>query len=306
MNTPFYGIKTKKALSKKLCLDIDLRNNKICNNYDVSLINREDPHKKPRVIEQPLGPLKHVHTRVFELLNTIELPEYLVSKRGSSYILNHKQHLSKTHFYQIDLNKFFPMCSFKYIYHFFHKDLQMSPDVAYIMTDFLTINYNSFKLPQNIHQVIKDAEKDNNLQFPMRRLPTGSCVSSLLAFLSYKTMFDKLHSLAISNNILMTLYVDDITFSKKGRFPKHFFRDVKSIVRHHGHKLNSRKTKVLTNCNINITGVIINKSGAVCAPNKLHFKLKSSKKLLHSRPSTINTLKHKGIERAIEQIFEIS
>src|SRR6266542_2197322 len=64
---------------------------------------------KYRDLLVPIYPLKLAQQRINDLLQNIDLPDYMfgsIPKRN--HIINAQQHLNQTHFLTIDLKKFFP------------------------------------------------------------------------------------------------------------------------------------------------------------------------------------------------------
>ena len=68
--------------------------------------------------------------------------------------------------------------------------LLTSPDVAKLLSDITTLNY----------------------------IPTGSPSSQILAYFAYEEMFINMFNVSQEFNCKMTLYVDDLTFSKGNSF----------------------------------------------------------------------------------------
>ena len=75
------------------------------------------------------------------------------------------------------------------MYQFLQK-LLTSPDVAKLLSDITTLNY----------------------------IPTGSPSSQILAYFAYEEMFINMFNVSQEFNCKMTLYVDDLTFSKGNSF----------------------------------------------------------------------------------------
>lgn len=307
VNNPLYNLKSKKKLADLLFynkIGFQIEELSFINNYSVFVIESTQGEKvKKRIVETPRGMLKVTHDRIFKFLNRVNLPDYLISKKGSSYINNHLKHRENSNIYTIDIQKFYPMCSFYMVYNYFITHMKMSPDVAYIVSKILTIDYDKITSNEKVMSYFKDQEEINHIILPTKHIPTGSSVSTLLSFLSYREMFDEIYDFAKLHNIEMTVYVDDITFSTDSRFPRAFVSNVKSIITKYGHDYNRKKSKKLTrDKNKNITGVIVSKSKETKIPNKLHFKYKIAKRDLIKNPSKINEQRLNGIKEAMNQI----
>ncbi len=162
---------------------------------------------KPRRVEVPKAVLERVHRRLFTLLERIEKPDYLHSGRsGRSYVTNAKAHAGAVPLAKLDLKKFYPSVDGARVARFFGDRLRCSPDVAGLLTRLCVC--------------------DNHI-------PTGSCVSQLLAYYAAAPMFDELHELALAHGVRMTCYVDDLTFSGVGATPA-FLWKAKQVVDRHG------------------------------------------------------------------------
>jgi RNA-directed DNA polymerase len=157
---------------------------------------------------------------------------------------------------KIDVKKFFPSVSRAVIFNFFEGPLKCRRDVAGLLADILTYEAH---------------------------LPTGGAASPIIAYYSFKEMFDEIDNLARSRDITMTCYVDDMALSGS-RATKGLLREIQQIISKHGlkshkaHKFAASKPKV-------VTGVCITADGAR-VPNKLHLKIKNGFKTLLAAETT--------------------
>lgn len=141
------------------------------------------------------------------MLERIEKPDYLHSGvRGRSYISNAKVHIGAVPLVKLDLKKFYPSVDGARVFRFFTGPMRCSPDVAALLTRLCTYEDH---------------------------VPTGSCVSQLLAFYAAKPLFDELHSLAEGAGVRGSCYVDDLTWSGHGATPA-FLWAAKQVVHRHG------------------------------------------------------------------------
>ena len=196
------------------------------NNYHQFTIKQGE---KERLIQAPKAALEKVHRKLFTFLVRIEKPDYLHSGRKEhSYITNAKVHRGAVPLVKLDIKKFYPSIDGGRVYRFFTEILKCKPDVAGLLKRLCTIDGH---------------------------LPTGSCLSQLLAFYSAKPMFDELHQHAMTNEVRGTCYVDDLTWSGKNATPS-FLWGAKRIV--HSHGLAYHKDHVYTEHDKKVvTGVII-------------------------------------------------
>jgi hypothetical protein len=241
VDNPLYNLQNKKTLAALLFYDeagYMLQDIPFINNYNVFILENKlsNGEKKQRIVETPQGMLKTIHNRIFKFLNRLDLPDYLISKKNSSYINNHLVHKQNSHILTMDISKFYPMCSFAKVNWFFLNSMKMSEDTSYIISKILTINYDEMKIKEDVQTYFDSLKKNENIVFPREHIPTGSSVSNILSFLSYKDMFDKIYTLSLFRNIKMTVYVDDLTFSSDRKIPSEYIHEVKRIIKHYGHK----------------------------------------------------------------------
>jgi RNA-directed DNA polymerase len=129
------------------------------------------------------------------------------------------------------------------------------------------------------------------VQLNEAHLPTGGAASPIIAYYSFKNMFDEIDQLARSRNVTMTCYVDDMALSGP-RATKGLLREVQQIISRHGlkshkaHKFSASEPKV-------VTGVCIT-AGGPRVPNKLHLKIKNGFKSLSGVETPIEKAKILG------------
>lgn len=188
-SSPLHKLRTKRKLAQLLGTEVAVVNGLTRDtdrNYKVFPIRSG---RKQRWIQEPKPNLKRLHRRLFRLLQRIDTPDYLHSGvKGRSYMTNAAAHVGPHQVYKLDIKSFFPSVAPTHIYFFFHDLLNCSPDVAWKLRAICTIG---------------------------EHLPTGSCISQVVAFYAYKPLFDRLFDLAESHQLHMTCYVDDLTFSGK-------------------------------------------------------------------------------------------
>ncbi|MCP3670261.1 MAG: hypothetical protein GY814_07485 [Gammaproteobacteria bacterium] len=83
-------------------------------------------------------------------------------------------------------------------------------------------------------------------------------------------MFDKIYQLAVENDVRMTCYVDDLTFSGDA-VNSAFMFEVKKIIHHRGLKYHKECTFNATDPKL-VTGVIV-KQEQILVPNKLQLAI---------------------------------
>lgn len=201
---------------------------------------------KARAIQWPKRRLQKIHARVHTLLSRVAVPTYLHSAvEGKSYISNAAAHKAAVSLVKIDIKKFFPSVSRAAVFKFFVGPLRCRPDVAGLLADILTYSAH---------------------------LPTGGAASPILAYYSFKEMFDEIDRLARSRDVVMTCYVDDMALSGH-HANKGLLHEIQQIIArydlksHKAHRFSASSPKV-------VTGVCITADG-LRVPNKLHLKIKT-------------------------------
>jgi RNA-directed DNA polymerase len=208
-----------------------------------SIVNEKG---KARPIQWPKRRLQSVHARVHKLLSRVAVPKYLHSAvRGRSYVSNAAAHDPKMPTIKIDVKKFFPSVSRVVIFNFFVGPLKCRRDVAGLLADILTFDAH---------------------------LPTGSAASPIIAYYSFKPMFDEIAQFAESLGLSMTCYVDDMALSGP-RANKSVLYAIKGIVARHG--LKSHKAHAFSGSQPKVVTGVCNTAAGPRVPNKLHLKIKN-------------------------------
>jgi len=253
--SPLYRIRTKRKLADVLKADLSGIPNYT---HDTERHYKVFPIKtgtKSRWIQEPKTNLKRLHTRIFRLLQRIDVPAYLHSgTKGRSYVSNAEAHKGPLQVFKLDIKSFFPSVAPTHIYHFFHDVVQCAPDVAYQLRALCTYG---------------------------DQLPTGSCISQIVAFYAYKDLFDKLYQLADEHDLTMTCYVDDLTFSG-AVVPGQFRHKTKQAIKLAG--LSSHKEMFYGQTKKKlVTGVVID-GDRLRVSNKQRLSIYQTLKLFHGLP----------------------
>lgn len=198
-----------------------------------------------RIVQEPKDLLKGMHVRIATLLRRVATPNYLHSGIGKrSYISNARAHASQLPTIKLDIRKFYPSTKWGHVFRFFRNDMRCVPDVAGLLATICC--------------------------YRRRHLPTGSCLSQVLSFWTFKPLFDAIHAYCSTRGGVMTLYVDDITATianvSHGDI-KHVGRLVQQAGLDWGKGRLFAKGRLKT-----ITGVVM-KIETLRAPNRLHKKL---------------------------------
>ena len=200
---------------------------------------------KPRLIQEPLPKLDKIHSRVASLLCRIETIDGLHSgKKGRSNISNARAHLGLgKKVITADIKSFFPSTTRKNVFDFFYNSMRCAPDIADLLSKVLTYDDH---------------------------VPTGSRISMPLAYFANKKMFDEIESAAGKCGAMITIYVDDLTFSG-AMLQKNFIGRLETIAKKYGHKIHPAKTRFYAANEVKlITGAAI--KGNEITPRNKHLK----------------------------------
>lgn len=198
-----------------------------------------------RRIDAPHENLKKVQKRISDLLQRITPPDYLMAPvRQRSYVSNAAAHVGSRAFRLLDIENFFPSCTDKRVYWFFHSVMQCSSDVAAILTKLTT-----FK----------------------GYLPQGSPCSPILAYFAYVDMWEEINAVAKAGGCRLSIYADDITLSGEV-IHEHRVWAIKECLFRFGHSYSPRKERSLVDRPADITGVIV-AGEQLLLPNRQHKEM---------------------------------
>lgn len=283
---PLYGLKSKKMLRRLLCIE-DSKYMK--QDYVASMISPYiDKKGKPRLIEPPRKELKAIQRRIKYMLGQIAVPSNVFSGiKGRSYADNAVMHTGerRRNLFKIDLTAFFPSISRETVYRFFREDLCCSPDVAEILTNFTTIDLEKSQAhcPDEINRFL-----DSKGVICTNHLVSGAPTSQIMSYLVNHRMFDEMQKVADENDTVMTVYVDDVTFSTENRISKRFKDKILSIVRKYGYQISKSKVKIYTKLYPKlVTGVVIDSDGKPVIKNSMREKIIKEYHRLSEHPDDI-------------------
>lgn len=243
MDCPLYKLTSKRRLAEILFSSPhELKDLASGSGYNCFIDNSGG---KSRHIQQPLGDLDRIHSRVASLLCRIKAFDGLHSGiKGRSNVTNARAHLgANRRMVTVDLSGFFQSTSREMVFDFFFDTMKCVPDVADLLSDLLT--YDS-------------------------HVPTGSRVSMPLAYFANKKMFDEMQCFAVSIDAVMTIYVDDITLSGSNVARSSIYK-LGQIACKYGHNLKAPKSRFFDARQVKlVTGTAIRDSQL--APRNKHLE----------------------------------
>ena len=299
-NCKLYKLQSKKVMKYLLAIS---DNNFFEQKYVASQIEPYiDKLRKPRLIEKPSEQLKAIQSKIKGLLYAIQVPDNVFSGiKGRSYSQNAQWHKGTKYVYKIDLTAFFPSITREKVYSFFKDDLKTSPDVAEFLTNITTVDIDLANM-QNVEQINEFLSSKNVAT--RNHLISGAPTSQILSYMVNHKMFDEIQSLANRNNVVMTIYVDDVTFSSENHISNNFKYKVHAIIKRYGYQISAHKVKSYSKCYPKlVTGAIIDKSGHLTVKNSLRYKIMSTLNELKENPNNkIARRKLRGLIIAARQI----
>jgi RNA-directed DNA polymerase len=196
-----------------------------------------------RWIETPLPTLKRTQRRIHDLLTRVPPPEFLFSAyRNRSSVKNAEVHSFGVPMAKLDIRHYFPSTDGNRVFELFNSTFQTSHSVAVILRKLCTIT--GTQGASHCH------------------LPTGGVTSPILSYFCYREMFESLSQLAIRQELALSVFADDITFSGKTASAA-TLSQARRILAAHGLVSNSRKEKVWSSRHGNklVTGALITPKG---------------------------------------------
>ena len=141
--SPLYQLKSRKKLLEMFYVPkYNLLEKLTLDQSNYKVYNIQDKNKpKKRKIEEPKDHLKKFHKKFNDLLQRIEVPEFVKAGiKGSCYVDNGRAHINGKHFFCSDIEKFFSNSRKQKVFQFLLYDLQMEADIASLLTNILTFD----------------------------------------------------------------------------------------------------------------------------------------------------------------------
>lgn len=214
---------------------------------------------KERLIEAPAPRAKEFQARLLELLQRVELPDYLHSARpGRSYLTNSLSHCeAEGCTLTIDIDSFYPSVSRERVIDFFQVALNQPRDVAETLASLLCCDGH---------------------------LATGSPASPLLSFWAYRNVFDAIDARVRARGGVFTLYIDDMAITGQG-FGYSDIRWISRLLRNMGLTVKESKTRVFRAHAPKLVTGRASRNGVSRAPNKQHRKMRLAQASLELNPT---------------------
>ena len=299
---PLYGLQSKKMLKRLLHIE-DSKLTK--QDYIASLVSPYiDKSGKPRLIEPPREELKTIQKRLKILLGKIVVPDNVFSGiKGRSYADNAKMHIGsgRRNLFKIDLTAFFPSIDRDTVYRFFSEDLNCSSDVAQILTNLTTVDLEKTHITNRDDVYLFLSSKKVSCR---NHLISGAPTSQIMSYLVNHHMFDEMQAIANKNNISMTVYVDDVTFSSEYWISHDFTEQIYTIIKKYRYQVSRSKVKKYTKLYPKlVTGVVIDADGKAVIKNAMRLKIINEyNRLLQNPNDPICRQRLRGLLTAARQV----
>ncbi len=198
-----------------------------------TLVQIKKGRRKERPIDNPLEPLKLVQTRIKRrLLDPVTLPSFMcggVRKRSTQ--TNARKHVRQPEVVALDIRKFFGSVTNNQVAEMWRARFGASSEVVYLLTRLTTYHGH---------------------------LPQGAPTSTALANLVILPGIERLYDWCRSQDMNLTIYVDDITVS--GREARRSIPVAAHAVSRAGFKLARDKVKVMpSHARQEVTGHTVNR-----------------------------------------------
>jgi len=274
-----YKLSSPNKLAKLLPVSVEALETLV--NVDGRYECWDEPKKSggTRRIEAPHANLKTLQKRISDLLQRIAKPDYLMAPvKGRSYVDNAAAHIGSRSFRLLDIEDFFPSCTDKRVYWFFHKRMLCATHVAALLTKLVTFKGH---------------------------LPQGSPCSPVLAYYAYEDMWEEISQIVTASNCKLSIYADDITISGETIYEKDIWA-LKSCLFRFGFSFSEKKERRLIHKPADITGVIV-KHKTLLLPNRQHQKLNQiNKALSKARAKSDRERLQKQVHGRISQAEQIT
>ena len=179
--------------------------------------------KGKREINNPGRNLKSLHKTLLKIFQKIETPKYLMSGvKGVSIKDIATMHQQCNYMLCLDISDFYRSARVSYVRKMFIKEFKIASNLAEFLSLVTTI-----------------PSEDSRIKY----IPTGSPISQMLIFWSYKQTFDDIEKEAQKLDIKFSLYVDDMTFSSESVISESFYRLVIKRLKSVGLTVKPQKTK---------------------------------------------------------------
>lgn len=216
--SPFWGLSSTHQLATLIGVSI-AELEAVCTHPTYNRFDELKGGKAPRHIQEPVDATLRIHYRIAKHLDSIHRPDFLHSAtKKRSHVTNARAHLnSPGALVAMDIRKFFENTTYHHLKNFFHKDLNCSHDIARLLAAVCTADGH---------------------------LPTGSCISPLLSYFTHRQMFARIERICVERDVIVTLYVDDLTMSG-ARATKSLLHEVKGIIKRQGLDTNHAKDAIV-------------------------------------------------------------
>lgn len=179
---------------------------------------KKPPPAKVRKIDNPIGPLKEIQTRIQKhILRDLVLPHYLCGGvRGKTIFDATKVHFRARVVVKLDIKDFFPSISNIQVYKVWRDLLRCSPRIAALLTKLTTYE---------------------------RHLPQGAPTSTILANLVLYCVDEPIRSECARRGVTYSSWIDDLAFS--GEDSRHVIQTAVGALRTGGFAVSRRKLKIM-------------------------------------------------------------
>src|SRR3989344_2315539 len=169
----------------------------------IGLHKQKSKIKKTRIYHVPNQYASNKQQLLYELLTNIDLPKFVFSRRGASYVDNARYHIGSHYLVNVDIKNFYPSINYKRIGHIF-SELRIKISAIEPLTYLTTCD---------------------------KYLPLGFVTSPFLSNLVLLKVDNDLLKLSRNNKVKYSRYVDDVSFSSNHEIDEKFIQGATRVLK---------------------------------------------------------------------------
>lgn len=287
-----YGLNSLFNLEELLSSDLSqfARSENLWRQYHIELVDGK------RVIESPSERTKKIQRRILSFLYELDYPDYIYSVRGRSFVDGTVSHIrTANHIIKMDIHKFFLSTGREKVFRFWKDTMKTSPEVAVVLTNLTTVDLRNCSLTE-----IKEFLSQNRLC--VSHLGFGLPTSIVLSFLCNLDMFSELEQFAVSNGMILSVFVDDIVLSGEKNITRTDFDSVRKIIMNHGYKINKKSKYQNGDKPILVTGLYLSRKGLGVPNNKHKEYIELTNRMAIDSECNENKMHYQGLRSYLSSI----
>lgn len=246
------------------------------NHYYKFYTIRQGRSGKRRTIEEPVAELMAIQKKLVPYFEQVDLYDAAMAVRGKSTMDNALVHAHAQHVLRVDISKCYPSVTARHVAEGFKHLLLHTEN-----------HKNDFSFYTQLHKVIPACMIQVG-ENGKRVLPTGAPTSPILCNVALSLIDSVCLDIAKGMNYKYTRYMDDLHFSTQEEKRDWTLLDgIRSLLEHEGFKVNNKKSKWMTNNNVDnivITGVRVGKGTTIPREFKRMVRARITNQVREGKP----------------------